>query len=316
MKAITRTHYGGPEKLKVEEIDPPKPGPKELLVKVHYTTVNRTDCGALWGKPWIYRLFIGWPNPKVPTPGTDLAGEIVSIGSEVEHLRVGDRVIAFDDNGNLASQRQYTILTSRLAKAKIPEGVSYDIAAASIEGAHYAYHFIKHADVQKGQRVLLHGATGAIGSAGVQFLKHMEAHVTATSTTKSLDLIKGLGADKVIDWETEDYLRDQEPYDFFFDAVGKSAFGWCKHLLKPQGVYISSELGPRSENPFRALVGLFQSGRRVKFPIPGDVKESLDYISNRLADGSFRPLIDRTYAIEDIEAAYEYVCSGRKQVMY
>ncbi len=313
MKAVTRMQYGGPECLTVQDIDTPKPGPKEALIKVHYATVNRTDCGALWGKPWIYRLFVGYPKPKKISPGTDLSGEVVEVGPEFKGLRVGDRIIAFNDNGELASQAEYTMLKPGIAFAKIPEEVPSDLAAASVEGGHYAYNFINKVQMKEGQKVFLHGATGGIGSAGLQFLKHMGLHVTATSTTKNVQKIKALGADRVIDWETEDYLKDDgERYDFFFDSVGKSAFGWCKHLLTPTGVYISSELGPRGENPFRAMLGAFQRGKKVKFPMPADVQRSLDFILARLTDGSYQPVIDRVVSMDEIKETYEYVCAGKK----
>ncbi len=242
--------------------------------------------------------------------GTDFAGEIVAVGKNVKSFSISDNVFGFIDTG-LESQAEYmTIAEENLFH--IPENVNYKQAAASLEGAHYAYTFVHKVNIQPGQRILINGATGGIGSALLQFVKQHDAKITATCNTKNIELIKSLGADKIYDYTKEDFTNDKEKYDFIFDAVGKSTFGKCKSLLKEKGVYISSELGPYSQNIFYALTTAISSKKKVIFPVPYDKQESIPYIINLLKKGKFMPVIDREYLLEDISKAYEYVISGNK----
>ena len=194
----------------------------------------------------------------------------------------------------------------------MPENCSYAQAAASAEAAHYAYNFINKVNLKPGQKVLVNGATGGIGSAAVQMLTQMGIQVTAVVNTKNLELVKSLGANQVIDYTKEDFTKDTEKYDFIFDAVGKSTFGKCKHLLKPNGIYISSELGPGAQNPFLALFTPMMGGKKVIFPLPSDIKGSLVYIKNLIELGKFKPVIEKEYPLEEIAEAYRYVASGQK----
>lgn len=310
MKAIIAEQYGPPEILQLREVDRPVPKAGEVLVKVHATTVNRTDCGILWGKPFIVRFFTGLTKPKRPIPGTDFAGEVVALGEGVEHLQVGERVFSFEDNV-LSSHAEYLTIAAEKVLI-IPENIDFEQAAASVEGAHYAFNFINKVPLQSGQRVLVNGATGAIGSAALQFLKHLGVEVTAVCNTKNIELIRSLGADRVIDYEKEDFTQDDQQYHFVFDAVGKSTFGKCRRLLLPGGVYISSELGPGAQNPFLALLTPWFGKKKVAFPLPVDIPRSLRFIRELLASGAFRPVIDRRYRLEEIAEAYRYVASGQK----
>ncbi len=311
MKAATRTHYGAPTVLEVKEVPRPKPKDKEVLVKVYATTVNRTDCGILRGKPYLIRLFTGLFGPSALVPGTDFAGKIEAVGKKVSTLSVGDRVWGLHDEG-LQTQAQYMVIREDKSIVQIPANISYEDAVASAEGAHYAYNFITKVPLKKGDKVLVNGATGAIGSAAVQLLKHFGAYVTAVGNTKNITLINALGADKTIDYLTTDFTLDRERYHFVFDAVGKSSFGRIKHLLLPKGVYISSELGPGSENIYLPLLTWFQRGKRVIFPIPVNCRRSILFLSELLAKGSFQPVIDRKYPLKEIKEAYQYVESGEK----
>ncbi|MEM9675086.1 MAG: NAD(P)-dependent alcohol dehydrogenase [Cyclobacteriaceae bacterium] len=311
MKAAVRTQYDPPEVLSIREVDMPEPESNEVRVKVQATTVNRTDCGILWGKPAIIRLFTGLSVPNLTSTGTDFAGEVEAIGTEVIRFQVGDRVWGFDDNG-LASHAQYMTIAEDKPITTIPEGISYEQATASAEGAHYAYNFINKVKLQPDSKVMFNGATGAIGSAALQFLKYHGTYVTATANTKNINLIQSLGADRVIDYEQEDFTLDYDGYDFVFDAVGKSTFGKCKPLLKSGGVYISSELGPGAQNPFLALATPLLSDKKVRFPVPLNVPRSLEFTRKLLREGKFRPVIDRTYPLEEICKAFEYVHSGQK----
>lgn len=309
MKAAYREHYG--DALTVREVAEPVARPNEILIKVHATTVNRTDCAVMTGKPFIMRFFTGLMKPTSPIPGTDFAGEVVAVGDKVSLFKKGQRVFGFNDQG-LASQAEYVAVSETQAIAEIPQNVSYPQAAASLEAAHYAFNFLNKMKLAAGQQVLVNGATGGIGSAMVQFLRHAGVRVTATANTKNLTLVQKLGAEKIINFENEDFTRIEDRFDCVFDAVGKSTFGKCRHLLKPKGVYISSELGPWLQNPLLALITPLLPGKTVKFPLPLDIKRSMKYISELLVLGAFKPVIDRTYPLEQIGEAYVYVASGVK----
>jgi len=311
MKAVVRTKYGSPDVLKISEIEKPAPGDDEVLIKVYATTVNRTDCGILWGKPFIIRFFTGLIKPKSPVSGTDFAGRVESVGKNVTSYKAGDRVWGFNDEG-LGSHAQYMKIAEHKALTTIPDHITYEEAAASGEGAHYAYNFINKVKLEKGQKVLVNGATGAIGSAAVQLLKYFEIHVTAVCDTKNMELVKSLGADRVIDYEKEDFTKEDEQYHFVFDAVGKSTFAKCKPLLLPGGVYMSSELGPGAQNPFLALITPITGNKKVIFPIPVNCKKSVLFIKDLLQKEKFKPVIDRKYPLEKIADAYNYVVTGKK----
>ena len=312
MKAIIRNEYGKPEVLQWREIEKPIPKEKELLIRVHATTVNRTDCGILTGKPFLIRFFTGLLKPSSPTPGTDFAGEIVAIGKEVKDFKIGDRVWGLNDEG-LTSHAEFMTIKEDQAIALIPDGISYSEAVACAEGAHYAYNFVNKIDLKEGDKVLVNGATGAIGSAAIQILKSRNIYVTAVGNTKNIDLVKSFGVDKFYNYEKEDFTEiDEERYNFVFDAVGKSTFGKCKKLLLPNGIYISSELGPNAENVYLPIITKFKGGKKVIFPIPSNCKRSILFINDLIKQGKFKAVIDRHYQPEDIQDAYEYVMSGQK----
>lgn len=311
MQAITRSEYGGPEVLRIEELPRPKPHEKEILIKVYACTVNRTDCGVLWGAPFIFRFFVGFPRPRLAVMGTDFAGEVVEVGKAVSKFKVGDRVFGFHDNG-LGSYAGYFTIKEDQPIATIPEGISWETAVATAEGGHYAYNYIRKLNMGAGQRIMVNGGTGAIGSAAIQMLVHRGAEVDSTCRESHIPLVKKLGARQIFDYETEDFTQSDMRYDFVFDSVGKSSFGKCKRLLLPGGYYLSSELGPRSENPFLALIAPLMGQKKVAFPVPTDIPGSLAYIRELLAAGALHPLIDRSYRMEEIQEAFAYVNSGQK----
>lgn len=311
MKAAVRHQYGPAEALSVREVPVPVPSAHEILVKVRAATVNRTDCAMLTGTPFVYRFFIGLRKPKRAITGTDFAGDVVAVGDAVTAFRPGDRVWGFNDNG-LSTHAEYTVVSEQDAVEIIPEHVGYPEAAASAEGAHYALNFLNKVRPEAGQRVLVNGATGAIGSALVQLLKHRGLHVTAVCATPNVERVRALGADVVIDYLQQDFTREAGQYHFVFDAVGKSTFGRCKPLLYPGGAYLSSELGPYSQNVFLPLLTKFWGNKRVVFPIPANVKHSLQTMRTLLEMGKFKPLIDREYALEDVRKAFLYAASGQK----
>ena len=261
MKAAIRSRYGPPETLQVKDVPTPSPGDKEMLIRIRACTVNRTDCGNLTGFPFVVRFFTGFPRPRHDSPGSDFAGIVEKTGRLVTRFKTGDRLWGFHDHG-LGSHAQFTTVPESTPMAKIPEGFTFSEAASCAEGAHYAFNFINKLDLHAGQKVLLNGATGAIGSAGLQLLKHTGLHVTAVCGTENIGKVKALGADRVVDYKKEDFTRDTERYHFIFDAVGKSTFFKCKHLLLPGGIYISSELGPYGQNIYMTILGAFSSGKK------------------------------------------------------
>jgi NADPH:quinone reductase-like Zn-dependent oxidoreductase len=313
MKAAVRDRYGRPEVVRVAEVDKPAPEDDELLVKVHATTVNRTDCGARAAKPFFYRLFIGLRRPRLTVLGCEFAGEVEAVGSGVTLFRPGDKVFGFSPN-RFGAHAEYLVVPEHGSVATMPAGLTYEQAAPGTEGAHYALSMIRSAGVQPGQDVLVNGATGAIGSAAVQLLADLGARVTATCSAAHRDLVAGLGADRVIDYTAEDFTRDTQTYDLVLDAVGKSSFARCRRLLRPRGIYVSSDLGPLSQNPVMALVTPLFGGRKVLFPIPvqRDPAAAMRYLKDLLASGAFRPLVDRRYPLDQIVEAYRYVETGQK----
>lgn len=317
MKAIIYTQYGPPEVLSLQEIEKPVPKDNEILVKVRATSVNRTDCANLRAKPDIMRLSTGLLRPKNPILGTEFSGDVETVGNTVTAFKAGDKVFGFDDSG-LCSYAEYLVMAENKPVAIMPEGFDYQQAAACIEGFHYAFNFYNKVRLQKGDKVLVNGASGGIGSATVQLLVYYGVRVTAVCNTKNLDLITSLGAMKVIDYTKEDFTKDNEKYDCVFDTVGKSSFGKCKAILKPGGVYISSELGQGGQNIFLSLITAIlgrvpgQGGRKVKFPYPPDKMRSIRVLKQLIEAGKYRAIIDRTYPLEQIADAFRYVETGQK----
>ena len=315
MKAIVYTKYGPPDVLQLKEIAKPIPKDNEVLIKIHATTVNRTDCATIRAKPFFMRIVTGLFKPKKQIPGTEFAGEIEAVGKSVSSLKVADKVFGFGDQGS-GSQAQYITISEDNGLTTIPRDTTFEQAAASTEGAHYAYNFIKKVNLKSGQKVLVNGATGAIGSAAVQLLKYLGLKVTAVCNTKNIELVKSLGADKIIDYTKEDFTKDEEKYNFIFDTVGKSSFFKCKPLLQSGGIYISSDLGYMAQNVFLSLITPIIKpmigNKKTIFPVPTDIKGSILLIKKLIEEGKFKAVIDRKYPLEQIVEAYKYVEAGHK----
>ena len=315
MKAIVYEKYGPPDVLQLKEVAKPVPKDNEVLIKVYATTVNRTDTATIRAKPFFARLFTGMFKPKKQIPGTEFAGKIEAVGKNVKSLKVGDKVFGFNDQGS-GSHAQYLTISEDKALTTIPRNITYEQAAASTEGAHYAYNFIKKVNIKSGQKILVNGATGAIGSAAVQLLKYYGVSVTAVCNTKNIELVELLGADKVIDYTKEDFTKDEEKYNFVFDAVGKSSFAACKPLLQSGGTYISSDLGYMAQNVFLPLITPIIKpvigNKKTVFPIPTDTRRSILLIKKLIDEGKFQAVIDRKYPLEQIVEAYKYVETGQK----
>lgn len=283
----------------------------ELLVKVHATTVNRTDSGLRSGKPFFSRFLTGVVRPRATIMGTEFAGQVEAVGSDVTSFDVGDRVFGFlGFSGPFGAHAEYVTIPQDGPVAAIPANLTYEQAAPSTEGSHYALSNIRKAKIRGGQDVLVYGATGAIGSAAVQLLKSLGADVTAVCAAENVELVKGLGADRVIDYTAQDFTKDDQEYDVVFDAVGKSSFGRCRRLLKPGGIYLSTEGGPLFM--ILVLVTPLFGGKRAMFAFPRLDQATVRHFRELIESGQFKPLIDRTYRLDQVVEAYRYVETGQK----
>jgi len=311
MKAVVYTKYGPPDVLQLKDVPKPTPKDDEVLIKVHATTVNRTDCGFLRGKPSFVRFVSGLFAPKRMILGNEFAGEIETVGKDVKSFANGDRVFGYT-GVRFGAHAEFLTMPEQGMLAAIPGNMTYEEAAPITEGGHYALNDIRKANVRSGQKVLINGATGGIGSAAVQLVKYYGAEVTGVCGTKGVELVRSLGADRVIDYTKEDFTKTGGGYDFVFDAVGKSSFGACKKLLKPGGIYCSTELGFFYQNVLLPLWTSKLSVRKVIFPIPKETREDAVFFKELIESGAFRPVIDRRYPLEQIAEAYSYVEKGQK----
>jgi NADPH:quinone reductase-like Zn-dependent oxidoreductase len=311
MKAAVYHQYGGPEVVSITDIDKPIVQDNDVLIRVYASTVNRTDTGFRSAQYIVSRLFSGIVKPKNPVLGCDFAGEIVGVGKSVTQFQIGDRVFGFDDQG-FGAHAEYKVISADASIAHIPKGLAYTEAAALAEGGHYALCDIRAAGVVEGQYVMVYGATGAIGSAAVQLLKYFGAYVVAVCSTRHIELVKSLGADEVIDYTKEDISKITHRFDLVFDAVGKISFDTCKSILKDRGIYISTELGPHLQNPFLAITTSFSKGKKVLFPLPTVNQGDIIFLKELVERGKYRAIIDKTYVLDDIVAAHQYVDMGHK----
>lgn len=311
MKAATRYRYGKNSIISISELAKPIPQSSEILIRVKATTVNRTDMAVYSGFPIIMRLFTGIFTPNKKILGTDFAGVVESIGNDVVNFEVGDHVFGFYDQG-LESQAEYVCISEKGNVIQMPDGISFENAAASCEAAHYAYNFIKNIEFKPSDRILVNGGTGAIGSAMIQMLKAKNLKVTAVCHKDYFERVYSLGADVCIDYSTVDFTKGKEIYDYVFDAVGKSTFGKCKQILSENGIYLSSELGPYLQNVFLPIMTKLRKGRKVIFPLPTDIMDSLNFIKELTEQNKFKPLIDQIIELEKIAEAYTYVSKGMK----
>jgi NADPH:quinone reductase-like Zn-dependent oxidoreductase len=312
MKAAVRSTYGLPGDLCIKELAIPTPKDDEVLIRVHAATVNRSDCHVLSGRPLIMRLFTGIFKPRSFIIGSDFAGEVEAVGSAVQSFKVGDKIMGFGGPFGCGSHTQYFILPEEKAKkvtVTMSPNITYDEAAACLEGAVYAAAQVNPLKPKPGQKALVYGATGAIGSSYVQFLKYYGMYVTAVCRGENKELVNSLGADKVIDYTAEDFTKDSERYDFVFDAVGKSSFFRCKKLLKEKGGYTSSN---GWINLFLLFITPLLGGRKVFFSFSASIAAQLEFIRDLIEKEKFKPVIDRKYPLDKIVEAYQYVASGQK----
>ena len=308
MRAVVHDSYGPAEVLRIEDVERPVPKENEVLVKVHATTVTRSDCGFRAADPFFSRAFTGLRRPKQRIGGMELAGIVEAIGSDVIEFAVGDEVFGLRSGANA----EYVCVREQGALARKPESLSFEEAASLPDGASIARACLGKADLGPGKRIVVYGASGAIGTAGVQLAKATGAHVTAVCNTKNVELVRALGADEVVDYLKEDFTRNGETYDVIFDAVGKHSFRRCRGSLKAGGTFLETDLGFMWHVPLLALATRLVGSKRVTLPIPKYTKEDVTHVKELVEAGEYRPVVDRTYPLEDVVEATKYVESGQK----
>jgi NADPH:quinone reductase-like Zn-dependent oxidoreductase len=311
MKAIIYTQYGSPEVLQLKEVEKPTPKDNEVLIKIHAATVNRTDSGFRKGVPYVVRLFSGLTKPKKTILGSELAGEIEAIGKDVKTFKPGDKVFGLS-TWNFGTHAEYICMPEKASITTMPTNMTYEEAAAVCDGLMLAINYIRKIDFKTKPKVLVNGASGSIGSAAVQLAKYYGAEVTAVCNTKNLELLKSLGASEVIDYTKDDFTKNGQLYDVVLDAVGKSSFFKCKKILKPRGIYFSTELGYLAQNVFLPPLTPLFSSKKVKFPIPTDSKEDIIFFKELIESGNYKAVIDRRYPLEQIIEATKYVETEQK----
>lgn len=309
MKAALWDKYGPPEVIYLGEAPKPEPKSKELLVRVHATTVNRNDCGFRSATPAIIRLFAGITRPRIPILGTEFSGVVEAVGSDVSNFKIGDEVFGRKSDERAGCHAEYLTIREDRAVALKPTNMTFEQAAAIPDGAMLATGYLKTVDPETKPRMLVNGASGSIGSAGVQLARAAGfKYIAAVCKTESIPQIEALGPDRIIDYKKEDFTAMDDTYDVIFDAVGKSAWSRCKHLINDGGVYMSSELGDGIENPLLAIKTKLMGGKkRVYFPLPSYKKEVLLHAKQLAEAGQYTPVVDRVVPLEEIVEAYKYV---------
>jgi NADPH:quinone reductase-like Zn-dependent oxidoreductase len=310
MKAAFAPRYGPPEVVEIRDMSRPVPGPGDVLVEVHATTVTRTDRETLRAHPWFARPMTGMLRPKHPVLGLDFAGRVAEVGSEVTRFRPGDRVFGLSP-AHYGCHAEFVAVPEHGAIASLPEEIPFHEAVVG-EGAWYAHSNLEAFGLAAGQDALIYGASGAIGTAALQLAKARGATVTAVVGPQHMALAADLGADLVIDYTAEDFTRRPERYDFVFDAVGKTTYPACKRLLKPAGAFYATDLGPWGQTAWLALQSAITRSGRVVIGMPRDPREVMAFLGDMLSDGRLRAVIDRRYPLDDIGAAYAHVASEQK----
>jgi NADPH:quinone reductase-like Zn-dependent oxidoreductase len=314
MKAIVYNKYGPPEVLKIKEVEKPTPKDNEVLIKVHATTVTLYDCWvrsstAPPGFGLLSRLTSGVRKPKQQILGTELAGEIEAVGKDVNLFMKGNQIFGY--TGSLGANAEYVCMPEDGALALKPINMTYEEAAAVPQGALTALYFLRKANIQSGQKVLIFGASGGVGTFSVQLAKYFGAEVTGVCSTPKLELVRSLGADKVIDYTQEDFTKNGETYDIIFDTVGKSPFSGSKRSLKEEGLYIHATFG--LSRIFRMLWLKLRSNKKAIIGLVEENGEELIFLKKLIEAGKLKSVIDRIYPFGETAEAHRYVETGQKK---
>lgn len=305
MKAAVFTRYGPPDVLQLKEVEKPTPKDNQLLIRVFATTVTSGDVRVRKADPFLVRLFFGLIRPRKTILGSDLAGEVEAVGKDVKRFKVGDKVFG----GAVASYAEYTCVLEGGPRALKPANLTFEEAAAIPWGSGCSLYFLRKGKIQRGQRVLIYGASGSLGTAAVQLAKHFGAEVTGVCSTANLDLVKSLGADKVIDYTKEDFTSPAT-YDLIYHTVGKISFRASMKSLKPGGVYVSA----LSLAPILRRLRAWIAGRKKVIGGICKVKaEDMVFLKELVEAGHLRPVIDRRYPLDQIAEAHRYVERGHKK---
>jgi len=311
MKAIVYTEYGTPDVLQLREVEKPAPKNNEVLVRVHATSVTAADGLMRRGDSFMSRIFLGFKKPRREILGTELAGEIESVGKDVQRFRKGDQVYGFTGFG-LGAYAEYACMPEKGSLAIKPANLSYEESAVVVDGASTAFFFLRDkANIQCGQKVLILGASGSIGSFAVQLARYFKAEVTGVCSTGNLELVKTLGADRVIDYTREDFTKSNEAYDIIFDTVGKSTFSGCQDSLKENGRYLITVGGLM--NYVLMLWTSMVGGKRLICGMSIEKTKSLMFLKELVEAGIIEPVIDSCYPMEQIAEAHRYVEKGHKK---
>ncbi len=312
MKAAVHSSYGGPEVVHIADVPKPEPGSNDVLVRIRASSVNAADWRLRRADPWMVRLLFGFFKPKNPILGVVFAGEVEAIGNEVTKYAKGDRLFGWTGFKKLSGHAEHIALPQDGPFSLMPANMDFPEAAAIPFGGGTALDFLNKAAIQKGQQVLIYGASGAVGTAAVQLARQMGAEVTGVCSTRNMELVRGLGASTVLDHTTNDLAAIHDRYDVVFETVGKLPFASCLHLLKPRGVLI---LG--SEMPGAALLRPFKSkgGKRPKIihGTAGQRSEDMHQLKTLIERNELRAVIDTTYPIERIAEAHALAESGHKR---
>ena len=308
MRAVVYDRYGPPDVLRVEDVERPIPGADDVLVRTHASTVTRTDCGLRSAEFFVSRFFTGLHRPKRKILGLEFAGEVDAVGAAVTEFGVGDRVFGVA----AGAHAEFVCVRESGALAQMPAGTTFEEAAAVCDGASLALACLRKAGDLRGRSVLVYGASGSVGTAGVQLAKHFGADVTAVCDTKHVALVRSLGADAVIDYLHEDFTRNGETYDVIFDAVGKESFRRCRHSLTPDGTFVDTDPGFLWQVPVLALLTRWIGDKRVALGITRYAKQDVVLIKELIEAGTYRAVIDRRYPLDAIVQAHNYVETGQK----
>jgi NADPH:quinone reductase-like Zn-dependent oxidoreductase len=308
VRAIVYDRYGPPEVLRLEDVERPMPGADDVLVRVHATTVTRTDTGLRSAEYFISRFVTGLFRPKRKILGLELAGVVEEVGAGVTEFRVGDEVFGVGSGPHA----EYVCVQESGALAHKPRDTTFEEAAAVCDGAALALACLRKAGSLDGRSVVVYGASGSVGTAAVQLAKHFGANVTAVCNTKNVELMRELGADHVVDYTHDDFTNDGETYDVIFDAVGKHSFRRSRRSLKPDGAFLETDLGFMWHVPLLALATRWVGSRRVGLGITKYSKEDVLLLKELIEAGQYRAVIDRTYPLEDVVEATRYVETGQK----